>query len=251
MRRNVLICVCICVLSIFYNVPANAGFMHARSVIGLGVSAQFASEGGIAHAERHQGSKYRVSHEEFGNNYTYGNAGTGHAHHHSGLFRTSGEDKDITPGVQKPTKPPKEGSPGTSQYIKQTWLPNASGLIEVTWTPDSFLQIDPSDIALNARIVTRATISAGERLSGSVELIARRTQGRKPAVDTRLTGIFKNVKFEVVTHPNGVISLRFKQPLRWTVKAKPDTFDIALEGSIEGTDSRTVPTEVSPTSGSY
>lgn len=215
--------------------PATAGPMHARAVIGLGVSEQFAPHGGVAHAERHQGSKYRVAHEEFGNNYTYGNAGSGHAHHHSGLNRSSeGESQESDNREARATKPPVLGSRGTSQYVKQTWIPNAySDQIEITWTPDSFLQIDPSEIRPGGQVICRASITASGDLNGTVEISARRNRGQKPKIDTQLTGVFRGVKFELVSHPNGVVSLQFRQPLKWAVKGNGETFDIALEASID------------------
>ncbi|MEN3334142.1 MAG: hypothetical protein V7641_3507 [Blastocatellia bacterium] len=215
--------------------PATAGVMHARAVIGLGVSAQFAPHGGVAHAERHQGSKYRIAHEEFGNNYTYGNAGSGHAHHHSGLARSSDGGSQESDNREAPaTKPPVPGSRGTSQYVKQTWLPNASGdKIEITWTSDSFLQIDPSEITPGGQVVSRASITASGGLNGTVEISARLKRGQKPQIVTQLTGIFRGVKFELVSHPGGVVSLQFRQPLKWAVRGNAETFDIALDASID------------------
>jgi hypothetical protein len=216
---------------------ANAGLMHARAVIGLGVSAQYAGEGGVAHAERHQGSKYRIAHEEFGNNYTYGNAGNGHAHHHSGLFRSSSDaGQDKTNQLESTISPPAPGSRATSQYVKQTWLPTSGGTeIKVSWTPNSFLQIDPSEMSPGRKIVSRVSITAAGGLTGTVELWGRLDGHKKPQIDARLTGIFKNIKFKLVTHPNGVVSVQFSQPVTWTVRGNAAKFDIALDGSIDTT----------------
>jgi hypothetical protein len=219
---------------------AIAGTNHAKAVIGLGVNDNRGFNDAPAHAERHQGSKYRVVDERIGSNSNYGNAGSGHAHHHSGPFHHSSGSMRLGPGEQEdPNRtrpeiaPPVLGSQGSSQYIKQTWLPNAAGnKMDVAWSPDSFLQVDPSELAPGEQLISRASLAA-PGLVGSVEMTARLDNKRKPQIDTRLTGIFKGLKFELVTHPNGVISLQFRQPLAWTVPGKVTTFDIALDASID------------------
>jgi len=231
----------------FGNVPsAVAGKMHAQSMIPGKLQSRCAGESGVAEAYVESGRngltfRWRKSHEELYSNYTYGNAGTGHAHHHSGICveagLAAGDDrsasKDVRP-IDETPPPPIVGSKGTSQYIKQTWLPNAAGeKIVVAWTPDSFLQIDPSDLTPGGRLVSRASLTADGGLAGTVELSARLNKKGKPRIDTHLTGIFKRVKFELVSHEGGIVSLQFRQPLTWTVRGTAETFDIALEASID------------------
>lgn len=248
----------------FGGVPsAVADTMHARSLILPKDQSRCAGPSDKADAsvtvKIFGKTKYRVSHEELYSNYTYGNAGSGHAHHHSGTClsfgRAAGDDgadsKDVNPGETPP--PPILGSKGTSQYIKQTWLPNAAGTnaartnaapkqIDVTWTPDSFLQVDTSELTPNSRLVSRASLAA-PGLVGTVELSAMLDKSRKPKIDTQLTGIFRGLKFKLASHPGGVVSLQFQQPLKWTVPGSAETFDIALEASIdEGTPAKTTGT---------
>lgn len=222
---------------------AVAGTMHAQSTILPKSQSRCAGESGAADASVTlkilRKTYYRVSHEELYSNYTYGNAGNGHAHHHSGTClsfgRPAGDDgvdsNDVNPAETPP--PPILGSQGTSQFIKQTWLPNAlPNLIDVAWTPDSFLQVDPSELTFGSRIVSRASLSAPFGLAGTVELSAVLDKSLAPRIDTKLTGIFTGLNFELVSHLSGVISLQFQQPLRWTVPGTAETFDIALEASI-------------------
>ena len=218
------------------NAPSvNAGKMHARSVIGAGIANSIAPHGGVAHAVRSQGTKWRTSHEEFGNNYTHGNAGIGHAHHHGhSPEATSGGEQENSNAKGREPAPPVLGSKGTSQYVRQTWLPNATGdKIDVAWSPESFLQVDPSELTPGSRLVSRASLAILGGLSGTVELSAQLDEKRKAKIETKLTGIFKGLKFELVTHPGGVVSLQFQQPLKWTVTGKAETFDIALDASID------------------
>lgn len=226
----------------FSNVPFGvADTMHARSLVFPKDKSVCAGGAGVAHSAVTVGNRYRVSHEELYSNYTYGNAGSGHAHHHSGTClsfgRVAGEDKldakDERPEDETPP-PPILGSKGTSQYIKQTWRPNAAGKkMEVAWTPDSFLQVDPSELTPGSRLVSRASLTTDGGLAGTVELSARLNKKGRPQIDTHLTGIFKRVKFELVSHTGGVVSLQFRQPLTWTVRGRAETFDIALEASID------------------
>lgn len=228
---------------IFGNVPsAVADKNHAQSTIFPLTVSTCVPNCQVAHAVLVAGNKYRVSHEECGNNYTYGNAGIGHGHHHKNNIcistaRVPGDDRPDSKDVHRVTEtppPPIVGSKGTSQYIKQTWLPNAAGKkIEVAWTPDSFLQVDPSELTPGSRLVSRASLTADGGLAGTVELSARLNKKGRPQIDTHLTGIFKRVKFEFVSHPGGIVSLQFRQPLTWTVRDKAETFDIALEASID------------------
>jgi hypothetical protein len=228
----------------FANVaPALAGTNHAQSTIFLPPATRSvcARDSEVAEAVLTFGNRNRVSHEERFLNYTYGKVGFGHAHHHSGICVGAGlaagddktDSKDAGHADETPP-PPILGSKGTSQYIKQTWVPNAAGKkIQVTWTPDSFLQVDPSELTPGSRLVSRASLAADGGLAGTVELSARLNKKGKPQIDTQLTGIFKRAKFELVSHPGGIVSLQFRQPLTWTVRGTAETFDIALEGSID------------------
>ena len=211
--------------------PADAGAMHARSIIGLGVTGQTASHNGVAHAERHQGSKYRISHEELGNNYTYGNAGNGHAHHHSTPFFAPPNQGSSE--SQASQEPPVLGSRGTSQYLRQTWRANARGDgFDVAWDPKNFLQVDPAELIPGGRLVSSASLTA-PGLTGTVELSAQLDEKGNPKIETKLAGDFQGLRAEVVTHPNGVVSLQFRQPLAWTFPGTDDTFDLAIEGTID------------------
>jgi hypothetical protein len=218
--------------------------MHAQSTIVPKSQSRCAGEAGAADAsvtlKIFGNTKYRVSHEELYSNYTYGNAGSGHAHHHSGTCLSFGlaandnqsDSKDARLGTETPP-PPKLGSNGTSQYIKQTWLRNAAaGKIDVAWSPDSFLQVDPSELTPGSRLVSRASLAA-HGLAGTIELSAQMDNHRKPKIETHFSGIFKGMKFQLVPHPNGVVSLEFRQPLTWTVPGNAETFDIALDASID------------------
>jgi hypothetical protein len=221
---------------------AVAGTNHAKAVIGLGIQERRGFHDAPAHAERHQGSKYRVVHEEIGYNYNYGNAGSGHAHHHSGSFNHSGGllmnwnlgEQENSERQRTETPPPVPGLQGTSQYIKQTWLPNSTGdKIVVVWTEGSFLQVDTSELSPGTRLVSRASLTAEGSLAGTVEISARLDNERKPQIDTQLTGIFKGLKFDLVSHPGGVVTLQFRQPPTWTVPGKVETFDISLDASVD------------------
>lgn len=216
--------------------PATAGEMHARSSIGLFSREQFAPHNGVAHSDlRRPNNRYRIAHEQLGYNYTTGNAGSGHCHHHSGSPRPSGDKSQESDGrLIPPRHPPVPGSRGTLQHIRQYWLPNGEN-IEISWTRDSFLQIDPSEIPLllGGRIVSRASLTTASDVNGTVELSVRINRFRQPQVETRLTGVFRTARFELITHPNGVISLQFRQPLEWVVRGNAENFDISLDASIE------------------
>jgi hypothetical protein len=210
---------------------AEAGYNHARAQLGLGVSSQLTADSNPAHAERHQGSKYCIAHEQIGYNYINCNAGNGHAHHHSTIFGLISTGQNDKPAASAPPQP---GSRGSVQYVKQTWLPNsAADKIDVAWSPESFLQIDLTELERNTIITSRASLATDGGLSGAVELSAWLDEKGKPQTDTRLSGIFKDAKFELVNHPGKAVSLHFRQPLSWTVPGKSDTFDSALEGSVQ------------------
>lgn len=224
----------------------SAGLQHAKAVIGLGVSAQFAPHSGVAHAERHQGSKYRIVQEQKGRNYNYGNAGSGHAHHHDGSSRSSARDEQHDSSPEgSPTPPPVPGSSGTSQYVNQTWLPTpVAGNIEVKWTPDSFLQIDPAEIIPGYPIVVRASLTADGGLTGEVHISGIRNGNGEPQIEANLTGIFAGKQFALVTHPNGVVSFHFTEEVAWTVQGDYETFDIALDASIDTAQALNISTRV-------
>ncbi|HEX2061026.1 MAG TPA: hypothetical protein VHK90_09820 [Thermoanaerobaculia bacterium] len=213
---------------------AGAGVMHARAVIGLGVSSQTAGHYGVAHAERHQGSKYRIVHEELGYNYNYGNAGSGHAHHHSGSpFAPEAEEQTGEHGRRAEVKPPVPGSPGTAQLLRQTWLPDREReAVVVSWLSDSFLQVDPSDVTPSHPAICNGSLTAEGGLQGSVELSARLDADRRIRIEVKTTGVFSGVKYELVTHPNGVVSLHFREPLEWIVPGQQEDFEISLDGAI-------------------
>jgi hypothetical protein len=217
------------------NTTAEAGYNHARAVIGLGVSSQLKTDSQAADAQRHQVTKYRYAHEELGNNYTYGNAGSGHAHHHTNLLGlvSVGNEQKAASDQQPKNPPPRPGSRGSSQYVKQTWVPNGREKMDVAWSPDSFLQIDLTELSRNNIITSRASLAADGGLAGSVELSAWLDEKGMPQTNTRLSGIFKDAKSELVSHPGKIVSLHFRQPLSWTVPGTAETFDSALDGSID------------------
>jgi hypothetical protein len=215
------------------NVPlADAGYNHCRAVIGLGVMSRLTGDSNPAHCERHQGSKYCIAHEEQGNNYINCNAGSGHAHHHSNIFGRPSEGNPKAAAAAR-TAPPRPGSRGTSQYIQQTWLGSRAGdKIDVAWAPQSFLQVDLTELKRGQIISARASMATHGGLAGAVELAAWLDEKGKPSTQTRLTGVFQDVKFELVSHPNRIVSLQFRQPLTWSVPGNAETFDSELEGSI-------------------
>lgn len=222
----------------FTYVPsAFAGLMHARAIIGLGIHTQYAGHYGVAHAERHQGSKYRVAHEQLGYNYTYGNAGSGHADHHGGSPFAPEDDHADEPDVNRSRRPfpppPVPGSDGTSQLVQQTWVPDREGeTVHVAWLKDSFLQVDPSDVTPSHPAICSASLTAQGGLNGTVELSATLGSDRKPVIAVRVSGVFEGVKYELVTHPNGAVSLHFREPLEWDVKGTEEGFEISLDGEI-------------------
>lgn len=215
---------------------ASAGKMHAFARLGLHSCSQYTGHGGVAECDLDGLFKrYVIAHEEFGNNYVHHRGGSGHAHHHSGpdlSFAGGAQDKSVP--QESPTPQPTPGSPGTSQYVNQTWLPTAvAGDIEVRWTPDSFLQVDPSEMTPGLPIVLRASITADGGLTGTVELSGLRNGDQEPEITAHLSGILEGKHFELVTHPNGVVSFQFTEPLDWTVQGDPETFEIALDASID------------------
>ena len=213
--------------------------MHARSTLGLDIKSRCAGESGVAEAilkGRLRKSLYSVSHEERSVNYNYGNAGSGHAHHHDGTFCVTSGFLPFSDVVDEtPPPPPEIGSPGTSQYIFQSWLPNAADTeITVAWSPRNFLQVDLSQLIPGVPLASRASLAADGGLFGSVELLALLDEHLITHIDTRLTGIFDGLSYELASHPSGVVSLQFRQPLIWIVPGDAETFDISLDGSIDG-----------------
>ncbi|HWM26500.1 MAG TPA: hypothetical protein VNP98_16915 [Chthoniobacterales bacterium] len=234
---------------VFGNVSSTqAGDMHARVYLYPGLSSSSTGHGGVAHVERRRNNKYCIAHEQFGNNYVRCNAGDGHAHHHSGRDRPAarGEQDNSSPqGTPTPTPPPVPGEPGTSYYVNQTWLPTSvAGDVEVRWTPDSFLQVDPSEIAPGLPTVLAASLTADGGLTGTVELSGLRNGDQEPQINAHLTGIFAGKQFKLVTHPNGVVSFQFTEPLAWTVQGDPETFEIALDASIDTAEPQNISTRV-------
>lgn len=219
---------------------AVAGIMHATAKLGSNVQRSIAGHNGAAHAD--VGDIFTVcrAHEELGYNYIDCADGRGHAHHHKGLFNRylpadnqDDNSENLLPNAALPT--PMPGSPGTSLYVLQTWLPNASGNeITVTWSPDSFLQVDLSELTPGNSLASLAILTADGGLVGSVELSAWLDDRLGPQIATRLTGIFGGLAFELGQLSPGIVSLQFRQPLTWTVPGEAETFDIALDGSING-----------------
>ena len=180
--------------------------------------------------------RYRNSHEELYYNYTYGNDGSGVAEHLKPpaycVSTGSPQLPDDDPGSNPPL-PPKLGSAGTSQYVAQTWLPNDAGdKITVTWSADNFLQVDMTELTPGNPLSVSASIHADGGLFGSVELTAWMDDQSQPHIGTILRGVFEGMPFDLVNHPNGVVSLQFKQPLAWTVPGQVDTFFVSLQGSV-------------------
>jgi hypothetical protein len=191
-----------------------------------------------AHAEVKIGKKYRVSHEELYYNYTYGNAGSGHAHYHSGgcvSFGSAVPQPTFDPPFDPPL--PVMGSEGTSQYIAQTWVPNnTNDQITVTWLPDSFLQIDLDDLSSDKPLISSASLTADGGLTGTIELSALFNLATGEAdIKANLTGVFQPLSYRLTPYSNNnVIALQLTSPATWIVQADPKTFDIELSGTIDG-----------------
>ena len=178
--------------------------------------------------------RYRNSHEELYYNYTYGNDGSGIAEHlkYPAYCISHGSVDDDGAGTN-PTLPPKLGSPGTSQYLAQTWVPNDAGdHITVTWNPANFLQVDMTELTAANPLSVRASINADGGLYGSVELTAWIDDQSQPHIGTNFTGVFDGMPFDLVNHSNGVVTLQFKQPLAWTVPGQVDNFYVSIQGSV-------------------
>lgn len=210
---------------------AAAGLQHARSIVQIKNVTSYALENGIAEATAQVASAKRVSHEETGLNYTYGNAGVGHAHHHA-LFNARAAATATGP-VGRKVRPPRLGAPGTSQHVVQTWRPDAARRkITVAWEPMSFLQVDPAEVKPGHSITSSASLAADGGLSGSVALTASVDAKGAPHFSTRLAGAFRGSKVSLVRHANGVVSLQLRRAPSWTVPGVPASFDVELEGSI-------------------
>ena len=125
------------------------------------------------------------------------------------------------------------GSRGTSQYLRQTWRANAAGNgFDVAWDPKNFLQVDPAELTPGGRLVSSGTLTA-PGLTATVELSAQLDEKGNPKIETKLTGAFQGLRYALVTHPNGVVSLQFQQPLTWSFPGTDDTFDLAIEGTVD------------------
>jgi hypothetical protein len=223
---------------------AIAGNLHAQSTIGLVSKSRCAPAwpNSSAHAEVKIGKKYRVSHEELYYNYTYGNAGTGHAHYHPGTCVSFGS-ADLQPPFDPPSFDPPlpvMGSEGTSQYIGQTWVPNSTNdQITVTWLPESFLQIDLDDLSSDKPLISSASLTADGGLTGTIELSALLNLATGEAdIKANLTGVFQPLSYRLTPltpySNNNVIALQLTSPATWIVQADPNTFDIELSGTIDG-----------------
>jgi hypothetical protein len=211
---------------------AHAGLMHARAVIGLGVSGQFAGHNNTAYAQRTQGSKFRAAQQQKGYSNTWGNAGSGHAHHHGNNFAdpvpegaNNGPD-DLLPPVM--------GSDSTSQFIAQTWVPDVTtNLINVTLLGETFFQIDPREYA-GEQIRNFGSIEIGEVPIGFFGMSMTMSPQGTPDFSVIRTGVFENAPFEMMTHPNGVHSLRFTSTHSWNFAGDYENFDVGLNGEISG-----------------
>lgn len=212
--------------------------MHAASTLPLKLPISVcAPDYAAADANLTRNSKYRYTHEALYSNYTYGNAGSGHAHYHTGTCLSY----DLIAAADSPGDfpVPTLGAPGTAQYILQTWLPNATGDgFNVVWSPDSFLQVDLSELALDNTLANplaaRASLATSTGLAGSVELLAWLDATLTPQTATHFTGAFDGLANQLRAWPGNVVSLQFTDPLNWNVVGDLSTFEIALEGSIDG-----------------
>lgn len=217
---------------------AIAGSLHARSTIGLTSDSDCkpALPGNAAHAVVQKGSKYRVSHEELYYNYITGNAGTGHAHHHTLSGNCTFSFGSAVPQPTSDPPLPVMGSEGTSQYIEQTWVPNSTNdQITVTWLPTSFLQIDLDDLSSDKPLISSGSLTADGGLTGTIELSALFNLATgKADIKANLTGVFEPLSYTLTPYSNNVIALQLTSPATWTVAADPNTFDIELSGTIDG-----------------
>ena len=90
------------------------------------------------------------AHEEKSYNFCYSQGPNGcHASHHSNPFFCSGSL--IDPGDQSDpissSRPPDAGSPGSQQYLAETWIPNdQDDHILVTLQPETYFQVDLSEL---------------------------------------------------------------------------------------------------------
>jgi hypothetical protein len=214
-------------------VLALAGQQHARSTVFGGLCESYGAENGVAECTASLGRRWNQSHEQNGLNWIHGNSGSGHAHHHGSHTPIMQRTPNPEGGAGHPL--PVLGSAGSSEYVLQTWAADATGTnMIVTWSPKSFLQVDLSELSGTQRsVASRASLTANTGLSGSVELSATLGARKTAQTSTRLTGAFKGVPFDLVKHPGGVVSLQFRGPVSWTVRATPAAFDIALDGSVD------------------
>jgi hypothetical protein len=203
-----------------------AGSMHARAVIGLGVHGVFAGHNGIAHATRQQGSKYRIAHAELGNLYTYGNAGSGHAHHHNASL--AGENDRDSFGDPPPPTP---GDPGFATFANVAWGVLDPNTVFVRFEPTSFLQIDVAGLPVGGMVSADAALVGEAGFGGTVSLLGHALLDGNTEVEVQLTGVFEGLAFALESHPNSTYSLRFPNALTWEVPGS-DEYEISLESTI-------------------
>jgi hypothetical protein len=180
------------------------------------------------HAHEEQYINYCIQH----------GSGTCHASHHSnpyfcvGAPISSGPDDETSGSLQKPIM----GAPGSSQYLSQTWVPNAADdHILVTLQPDTFLQIDLTELGPgNPTVTTSASLSATGGLAGSVTLFASLGTSADSNVSVSLTGALKGASYNLMRTQEGVVVLQFSQPLSWNLPGQEEDFDIELDGSTGG-----------------
>ena len=224
------------VLVLGFAASAVANQMHARASLPGRLQFSYASHNGVADASvTGNRGKYSTAHAQLGNIYASSNGGSAHAEHHggAGLLAENGAKSGASDAL---FDPPLLGSPGSTQYVQQTWMPSpAVGQITVAWSTDSFLQVDPSELTADVPLIVVNVSQIGEaNLVGSVELSVRPPlpPEQNAQFEVNLTGIFQGLAYHLDSHPNGVVSLRFVQPPSWTVPGDMETFAIGLESQV-------------------
>lgn len=220
-------------------VPAHAGRNHAHVVLGVRPKGDCEPDNQTAYAYLIGKAKSRknlwvAATEGPNENSIQGNAGYGHAHHHSrNNCDLQSQDSDV--GAAALPAPVRLGWPGTSLFVHETWLPNPAGdEITVSLTPDSFLQVDLNQLTPTNPLSVRADLDADGGIAGSIILSAWMDDNHMPHVETNLTGVFEGSQFALVPYENGVVSLQLLGPQSWTVPGQVETFDTEIESAIEG-----------------
>jgi len=207
--------------------PAHAGHNHARCIVNFQTANSLVADPGPADAVVSKKNKYCHAHEEPGVNYIVGNAGWGHAHHHSNAMTQAGtgeaqDDPDLS------TDDP--NLPDPLLNLQQTWTPDGNGNIVVAWSGDSYLKLDTSQLTGNKMTTTTAKLE-GARLNGLIELTAWKDEGGAVHSVIHREGVFVNVPYNLATQ-GALLVLTFPNPPNWTVPGQQDSFDIAIEGGF-------------------